>query len=235
MSNPAAEKAILASLFHYGNKAYIDFADITHPDMFTSETNTVLFKCFAELLKDEKIDYKPDIASVLSVANKLGLSEYLEKDKRMMMAISNFHIELENVRKQCAIVYKLYLARKGASRLEASRDLLFNLTGEEPISDIRRIVEELIDEFTKELTSNKSDTIRKIGLDAYEYMEFLANNPVDTVGVATGFKEFDKAIGGGLRRKTVSLVGARTKAGKTQFADNTGIYIASGGFPDISE
>src|SRR6185312_13536857 len=44
-----------------------------------------------------------------------------------------------------------------------------------------------------------------------------------------GFKRYDKYIGGGLRKKTVNLVGARPKVGKSIFATQAALSIAEQG------
>ena len=51
------------------------------------------------------------------------------------------------------------------------------------------------------------------------------------MGVPTGFSEWDNAIGGGLRRKCVDLIGARPKTGKSMLGDSVGINIAKRGVP----
>ena len=47
------------------------------------------------------------------------------------------------------------------------------------------------------------------------------------MGISTGYPVYDQAIGGGLRRGTVNIIGARPKTGKTLLSDNIGMHIAS--------
>ena len=60
---------------------------------------------------------------------------------------------------------------------------------------------------------------------------FSEENKCDIIGIPTGFKRYDEAIGGGLRRKCVDLVSARPKVGKSVFADNVAFNISSSGTP----
>ena len=46
------------------------------------------------------------------------------------------------------------------------------------------------------------------------------------MGISTGFQRFDAAIGGGLRKGNVDLIGARTKVGKSFFADTVALHVA---------
>ena len=67
-----------------------------------------------------------------------------------------------------------------------------------------------------------------------EHLEELSENPIDQIGISTGYHKYDFAIGGGLRRGTVNVIGARPKVGKTLFADNVGVHIAKAGIPVLN-
>ena len=60
-----------------------------------------------------------------------------------------------------------------------------------------------------------------------EYIQNVESNPVDIVGLSTGYPRFDIQIGGGLRNGTITLLGARTGFGKSLFSVNVGVYVAS--------
>lgn len=63
-------------------------------------------------------------------------------------------------------------------------------------------------------------------------MDFLINKEtVDQIGIPTGFPLWDKAIGGGLRRGTISVISARSKQGKSWQALNMGRNVAKLGIP----
>ena len=70
------------------------------------------------------------------------------------------------------------------------------------------------------------------GLD--EYMEYLQNNKIDQVGISTGFPVYDQSIGGGLRKGTINVIGARPKVGKTLLSDNIGFHIAKQNIPVLN-
>lgn len=226
MNNVAAERAVLAGMFQYGNNCYIDVQDIVCDEVFTTDINKVIFKCLQTLLEDKDLNFKPDIASILSTSNKLGLNKELEKDKGMLRAITNFPIEKENVRKECGSIYKIFLAKKGIMKLEKAKRELEEITGDEPLDIIRQKLEQPIFEFADELTNTRSISTPKIGVGMKEYINFLAQNKRDTVGLSTGFPEWDAAIGGGIRKGGVTLVGARSKVGKTFFSDNVGVHVS---------
>ena len=73
-------------------------------------------------------------------------------------------------------------------------------------------------------------TPKSLGESLSEYIEHVRENKSESMGISTGFPVFDRAIGGGLRRKCVDLVAARPKVGKSCFADNVALHVASWAF-----
>ena len=73
-----------------------------------------------------------------------------------------------------------------------------------------------------------------IGTDIDEYIAYLESNPIDQVGISSGFPIYDQSIGGGFRKGTVNIIAARPKVGKTLLADNIGYSIAKRGIPVLN-
>jgi replicative DNA helicase len=69
------------------------------------------------------------------------------------------------------------------------------------------------------------------------YGEFLAQREKEAnegtlkVGIDTGFREYNRAIGGGYRPGTINLLGARSKMGKSWFGLKVADYIAQHNIP----
>ncbi len=71
-----------------------------------------------------------------------------------------------------------------------------------------------------------------LGDDIENYIEeLIESEPIDQIGIPTGFPIYDHAIGGGLRRGTITIKGARPKKGKSWDALNLGRNVASRGIP----
>lgn len=225
MQDLVAERAVLAGVFRYGADAYFDVADILTENSFTLDSNSVLWKCLKVTL-EENDKTKPDIPTILSAAHKIGLPEFF-KDKQETLhlnAITQFPVELPNVRKFGAKVAKLAVGRLLKSQLDNAGIKLKDITGEESYAHILGIAEDAIFNFSSLL--NSSDGPQLLGSDIFERLDFLTENPVDQIGISTGYSKYDFAIGGGLRRGTVNVIGARPKTGKTLLADNIGSHIA---------
>jgi replicative DNA helicase len=73
----AAERAVLAGIFQYGENAYLDIADIVQETSFTIDSNNIIFKCLKTLCDSNQSPI--DIASIYSVAQELGFSHILSK------------------------------------------------------------------------------------------------------------------------------------------------------------
>lgn len=233
LCDPAAERAVLAGICSYGDQAYLDVADIIQETTFTIDSNVVIYKCI-KFLCDNGTS-KIDIASVFSSAQELGLAHVLNKKEELqhLKAIIDFPVELENVRRLAAKIRKLEIARLLRKQLELTQDKLLDVTGSEPISSIIGLAEDSIFNFTSLLNDADSGP-EKLGQSIEEYVKNLEENKVDHVGIPTGFPVYDQAIGGGLRKGTINVIGARPKTGKTLLSDNMGYNIAKLGIPVLN-
>jgi replicative DNA helicase len=111
--------------------------------------------------------------------------------------------------------------------VDAVRDDLLTVTGTEPIEAILSRVENPILDISSLLTGSGQGP-RSMGDGVREYVGHLAANQRDVVGIPSGFRKYDQAIGGGFRPGTVNCIGARPKVGKTLLGMNVGVRVASG-------
>lgn len=234
LSDLASERAVLAGLYKFGSDAYLDIADIVNTETFTDTFNQYFYQCCEFLLKDEK-KTKIDMASILVAADRVGVSREIGSDdnKTLLRSITNFPIELSNVRKMAGRTRKLQVARLVSNQLKEADIKVNEVTGDESIAHILNLVEKPIFDFTS-LLNDKGSGPERIGVGIEGYIQYLIDNPVENVGIPTPYKQFNRAIGGGLRRKTINVIGARPKVGKTVFGDNISLYIAGNGIPVLN-
>lgn len=233
LCDPAAERAVLAGICTYGENAYLDIADILQDSSFTVDSNVIIFKCLKQLCENHQNTI--DIASIYSVAQELGVSHVLSKkeETQHLKAIMDFPVSLDNVRKFAAKIRKLEIARLLRKQLELAQDKILEVTGSEPISSIIGLAEDSIFNFTS-LLNDTDNNPEVIGSTVDEYIKSLEENKVDQVGIPTGFPVYDQAIGGGLRKGTINVIGARPKTGKTLLSDNMGRNVAKLGIPVLN-
>lgn len=228
LNDIGTERAVLAGLCQYGEKAYLDTAQILKVSTFTLEINQIIFKCIENCLKQGG-DTKLDLPTILSSASSLGLSSFFEKSNEFehLRTILYFpDIELANLRTLAKKISKLEIGRKLIDQLDLAKGKLQTISGEESIVDILDIAESSVFDLGSKL-QGRDDEIKTIGCDIDEYVKELIDNPIEQIGISTGFPRYDYSIGGGLRGGTINIISARMKQGKSIFVNCMGNFIAN--------
>ncbi len=228
LSDIGAERAVLAGLFSYGSKVYVEISDIISDQTFANLNNQILYRCIEKVIQSES---QVDLPSILSAAKHLGFYDSVNTKQELeyINSLTKFPIKRENVLHFAAQIKKFEFARKIKQLNSKIENDIDKIVGDESIDEIIKIVEEPIMEFLRQDTT--SDKPEKIGEGIEDYYNFLIENKCDQIGISTGFPRYDAAIGGGLRRKCVDLISARPKVGKSVFGDNVAINVASRGIP----
>jgi len=228
----AAEKACLAGVYKYGKDCYIDIADIIQqPSSFIVLENQILYSCFSHIF--EKLSaVKLDLASIYSAAQDLGVDHLLKNNKAKdhIEQVLNFSVEQSNVFGFASKVRKLAIARLINNQLEEAKKTISEITGNESIATIIGLAENPIFDLSKLINSHDEDPC-SLGNLVCDYIKKKQENPVEQIGISTGFPLFDTAIGGGLRPGTVNVIGARAKNFKSGFALNVGKHVSMMNIP----
>jgi replicative DNA helicase len=229
LNDPSAERGVLAGLASHGKDAYLDIADIVSENSFITDNNAIIFKCFKHVF-EEGDSAKADIPSLLSASQSLNLINFLTgtEAKKYLQSLFMLPITIENTRKLAGKIRKLEVAKLLTNQLEEAKQTIYGITGNESISEIIAMAEGPIFNFGSLLNHTGNNPIR-LGEGIFEYIQSLIDNPIDQVGISTRFPAYDSAIGGGLRRGTVNVIGARPGVGKTTIAMNMGMNIAQQG------
>ena len=235
LCDQSAERAVLSGILHYGEDAFLDVTDIITESSFTIDSNQIIYRCLKNTC-EKNSKPKIDIATVYSSAQELDLGHILNKkdEAQHLRAIFDFPVNLENVRKFAAKIRKLEIARSLHKELDEVKDKLLDINGSEPISSILGLAEDSIFSFASKISNDNESAPSLMGEGIEEYIEYLQENIVDQIGIPTGFHAYDQSIGGGLRKGTVNVIGARPKTGKTLLSDNMGRNIAKLGIPVLN-
>jgi replicative DNA helicase len=231
LCDPAAERAVLSGILQYGDEVYVEIADIIKQSTFTIDSNQYLYKCLSHILSTQKETSGPsvpDIASVYSAAQELGISEILQKKEEIqhLQAIRDFPVDKANIKKFALKVKKLEIARDLYKTLGDAQERLLDISGTESISSIISVAEDAVLDFSSTLVDSSSEP-EHISREIEAYITNLIDNPIQQMGIPTGFPAYDAAIGGGLRKSTINVIAARPKVGKTLLSDNIGFHIAN--------
>jgi len=234
LADPSAERAVLSGICKYGQGSYLDIADILNDSSFTIDSNKIIFSCIKNICEHNEIS-SIDIASIYSSAQELGLSHILSKkeETQHLKAILDFPVNQDNIGKFAAKIRKLQIARLLYEQLDQAKEKILDINGNETITSILSIAEDAIFDFTTLINDTDNNPIKITeGIDSY--LQNLVDNPVDQIGIPTGFPVYDSAIGGGLRRSTVNVIAARPKTGKTLLVDNMGWHVSKQGIPVLN-
>ena len=109
----AAERAILAGVCRYGIDAYYDVADLVEPNSFSLDSNQIIYSCLQHIFTvEEKTTI--DLASILSAAKAIGVSEFLssKSEQQHLASIIKFPVDQTNLRSFAQIVGKLNISKK---------------------------------------------------------------------------------------------------------------------------
>jgi replicative DNA helicase len=225
-----AERAVLSALFQHDIDAWVRVAELITVDSFGDSNNQILFKCIDTIIKN---DQKADLPAILSSAKQLGVEEHIATDQELgyMKSLFDFPINLENITSFAIQMKKFEFARKIKKLTNKIHKDVDGVNGTESVNEIIQILEEPVTDFLRE--DDGGDNPERIGEGIQDYVDFLAENKCDIIGVPTGFARYDEAIGGGLRRKCVDLVSARPKVGKSVFADNVALNTSREGIPTL--
>jgi replicative DNA helicase len=226
--DPAAERAVLGGISQYGGDAFVDVADFIDTNCFVDTGNSAIFKCFEHFFTSHGYDKKLDVPSILSSARSLNLGHIVDTPESIkhLRALYNLPIEKETVRREAKKLYKLAIAYELDQIIANMRRDFRKVKGDESLNEILALAETPIFDFTAKLNQAGTDGPTHIATGIDAFLKNLEDNPRDNIGISSGFAKYDWCIGGGFRRSTVNIVGARAKAGKTFFCDNVALHVA---------
>lgn len=225
MSDVAAERALLCGLVQNGREAYVDVQDVIGPHSFTKTENAVIYNCLCEMYESS---FAYDLPSFLSAANSLGFTDMINTPQQLdyIKSLSQMKVELNNVRKHASKLSKLALIRQLQGAARETFKSLSKLNGTESIDCIMAVAEKEIFDTTMNLQSASDDGIESIGDGLLEYLDWLEVNKCDQIGISMPYNRWASVTGGGPRRGTTTLLGARPKTGKTTVAKDIALHVA---------
>jgi replicative DNA helicase len=231
LQDAGLERSVLSGILCHGPDCLLDAEEVLSVKDFYWSHNQVIFKILQQLVHDQNVK-EFDIPSILGIAktHSYQIFEKEEKTAEYIEALLVNSISHENTLNLVACIRKLSIARKAITCLDKSKKDLLAIRGSENINDIITKIEKPVFQFTGDIISDKH-IIQPICNNLLDTLKTLAEDKKDLVGLSTGFPKWDLAVGGGLRRGTVNILGARPKIGKSFFCLNVGEHVASNGVP----
>lgn len=228
-----SEKHLINSLILYGNKAFFEISDIVTDATFVAETHYNFYKTAEYIFKNNPDTEKIDYLLLKNSAEAIGLKGFFDgkDEKEYLKTLKNCNIELSSAKQIASKLRKLEVTRTIREQLSNVQTRLSNLTGEEKLVDILGIVEQPVFDFGQLIRGSERNEPRQIFKDIKQYIEYVKSNPRQIVGISSPFPTYDRAIGGGFRPGTVSVIASRIKIGKSSIADNAAYHAVSKNIP----
>ena len=214
------ECAVIGSIIKGGANSFLDISSMLSMNTFSDIKCSAIFKAIKSCVDDDQNVL--DLATLTAKLSGLRLSNIV--DTNFLSSIQNKACDPSNLAKLCAKLKKLEIGRILFEKIKESEEYIENISGEESINEILAKVQIDYNDLFKVENEPKhiSDSLS-------ERIEELMANPVEQVGISTGFPIYDAAIGGGLRGGTVNVIGARIKIGKSCFLNEVALHLASNG------
>jgi replicative DNA helicase len=222
-----AESSVLGGILQHGFDVYVDVKEIISVECFTYDYNKAIYRCIEHIFRDDT-SAKIDVPLLYSAGKSLGIDALLQKKECMthLASIKKLPTEKETTVVLGAKIRKLQISRDLRLQLASADKKLTEVTGDEPLSDIISNVEDTIFDFTNSLVDSGSNNPELIGEGIHDFIQHMIDNPTTNMGIPSGFGKWDHAIGGGLRKGAIHLIGGRMKSGKTILADTIAMHVA---------
>jgi replicative DNA helicase len=223
MQDLIAEKAVLAGICKFGVNGLNEVGDLVSEHSFSNAKNKCIYTCVIKVLEKQNT---VDVASMLGAASDLRLSQIIKTDS--LDELFSYPVDLNSIRNFGDRLKRVKLITSAQNLLQASHEKLTKFTGEESIDEIYAAIETPIIDFALGGDEEETELLYE---NIEDYIKYLEENECDFVGISTGFPLIDKIMGGGIRRKSISLWGCRTGGGKSIMAGMISRYNAKKGIP----
>lgn len=230
MRDPGTERALLGTIVKNGKDAFFDVDGIVTEDDFCLPINKAIYKTIRSLIEDGIGAF--DTATIKMKGKTLGFTNLFgdRKNSEYLDIIDHAVFDPKNLQQFALQIRKYSVVRGLCDGYGSALGYLSKITGSEPLSEIVSRAEEEILKISAGVDQSGSPEVISKDIAA-RVEQLLASEPVDQVGIPTGFPLFDEAIGGGPRPGTVTVIGARPKTGKTFMAMNIARNVAKRGIP----
>lgn len=228
--DPGSERALLGTIVKNGRTSFLEADEIVASQDFSIRINKAVYASLKDLYEDQSCD-GVDIETLKLKMNALGFNDCLasNKDIEYIELLSEINFNKDNVVVFAKQIKKYAVLRELYSRYKDAASYLETTSPSESLSSIIANAENKIVDF---INGTEHESLKFISDDIDAIIkEAVESEPVDQIGLPSGFPRWDSAIGGGLRRSTVNITVARAKKGKSFDAMNIALNIAKLGIP----
>lgn len=222
----ALERAVIGTVIKNGKETFYE-AEILQPKDFSHEINQKIWKSLSDLASDPTKEIDGESIKLQLSSDKSWTFDQKKSDYIDAIQASSF--SKKNVCEFATKLKNLAIFRQLIEVHSKQVEYVYGLTGNEKLSDvISNIESDVVNVF---LNSGDADIEDLSGTIIENVENLIQMEPVDQVGIPTGFPIWDSSIGGGPRRASVNVIASRAKAGKSYLANNFALNVAKLGIP----
>lgn len=210
-----SERALLGTIISHGKDSFSEASSILSASDFYLPINRSIYTAMESLVDDPNC-YEFDIETLKMKIKALGMGDYIsgKKELEYLNLLESTSLSEENIPMFAMQIKKYAVVRDLYKRYTDAISYIGSINGSESLSEIIREAEGKIVDFISGIEDQNSLVSLTENID--QYVEQILNEEiVDQVGIPTGFPLYDKAIGGGPRPGTISIIGSRSKVGKS--------------------
>jgi len=202
------EEQILALTIQ--NKSYFEkIEDLTKAEHFFTPFYQKIFEKITEIRKTTSTD-----GSIL-----VFLTQCLDADERQAIILIIGKISsLVNIRDYAFSLIELYKKRETLKAIEYFQNAIIEKKDKYDFA-----TSELLDKIAKLDIENQDNAKISTPADTEKEIESETN---EELHLPTGFKKLDEVFGGGLKKETLTVIGARPRVGKTSWCQQVILNIA---------
>lgn len=222
---PLERSVIIGAL--RSSDTFLDIDPILNTDTFGDSVHQALWSITSAIYHEDN-NARMDTSLIRAKAQELNLAHIIENKKEIKYISDLFSVIVEpsNVRKFAAKIRILEIARLLNSQLELAQGDVVGGARTSSVDQLVAFAENRIFDFSSLISTERNSGYVHISEGSLEYYEYLTENPRDLLGISSGFPIYDQLLGGGLQRKCVNMIGARTNVGKSFLADNIALHVA---------
>lgn len=232
LHNAELEKVIISGLVQYGASAIAEIDDVIVSKDFFDTVNQKLYAIIKHITNEQQIE-NFDISTLKITAGNLGFTEFNDhknEASQYLESLFAMSVQISNLRKNAFGLKRLSFARQVDIELNNCLVDIGKVNADTKFSEIMGIIENKL--FSLSSLLSVEGEIKSIGHEIDIHVEKLIANEGKTIaGMPTGFQRWDKAIGGGLRKGSINIIGARPKVGKSFVAMNMAQNMSEVGIP----
>lgn len=216
MFDARAEQSVLGCILKNNSETYYTISEMINTDTFSEPSYSSIYFLINEIYNEgaEKIDLQ-------LLKSRCRSHGFHIKQKEVDDCIANA-CERSSITSLAGKIRKLQILRIIQDHLKGKSRQVEDFTGEESVSEILSLADldfsELLNDEVKETSLSKK---------ARSIIQNVIDNPVQQVGMSSGYPILDACIGGGLRGGSVTVIVARPKVGKSITCNNVSVNVSN--------